>query len=90
MIQQELDKLLKDIKNDAELKKKVLATKDSSDPLMSFCNLCKKKGYNITIGEMIALGQNMNDQKMRSVNGGGAWEIEGWDDSFEDFLAQVQ
>ena len=39
---------------------------------------------------MIALGQNMNDQKMRSVNGGGAWEIEGWDDSFEDFLAQVQ
>ena len=51
MIQQELDKLLKDIKNDAELKKKVLATKDSSDPLMSFCNLCKKKDIISLLGK---------------------------------------
>lgn len=90
MIQNEINKLLKDVKKDKFLKQQLLATKNAPDPLAEFCNLCQDKGYCITIGEIIALGQDMNDEKMRSVNGGGAWEIDGWSDSFEDLLAQIQ
>lgn len=90
MIAQEMEKLLKKAKEDKELKNLLLATQNESDPMQAFCEKCQQLGYNITVGEIIELGQNMNDAKMRSVNGGGAWEIDGWDDAFEDFMMQLR
>lgn len=90
MVAKELEKLLKNARKDENLKDKLLATEKSADPMGEFCKICQKYGYSITVGEIIELGQNLNDSKMRSVNGGGAWEIEGWDDAFEDFMAQLR
>ena len=90
MVAKELEKLLKNAKKDKELKEKLLATEKESDPMGAFCKICQQLGYDITVGKIIELGQNMNDAKMRSVNGGGAWEIEGWDDAFEDFMMQLK
>lgn len=90
MIAQEMERLLKDARKNADLKGKLLSTETTEDPMGEFCKICQENGYNITVGEIIELGQNLNDAKMRSVNGGGAWEIEGWDDAFEDFMAQLK
>ena len=90
MTAQEMERLLQSAKKNKELKELLLATQNETDPMTAFCRECQKLGYNITPGGIMELGQNMNDAKMRSVNGGGAWEIEGWDDAFEDFMAQLR
>lgn len=90
MIAQEMERLLKNAKENKELKEILLATQKEADPMTAFCEKCQQLGYNITVGGIIELGQNMNDAKMRSVNGGGAWEIDGWDDAFEDFMMQLR
>lgn len=90
MIEQELDRLLKDAKQNDELKRKLIATKSTDNPVADFCTLCQKLGYNITIGELLASGQNSNDAKLRSVNGGGVDGIDGWDDSYEQFFLTLE
>lgn len=86
MIEIELDRLLRSAKSDPELKEELLATRESENPVEDFCTLCQSKGYNITIGELFAVGQNANDAKLRSVNGGGVNGIDGWDDAYEQFF----
>ena len=82
MIEQELERLLQDAKSDEILKAELLNTRKSDD----FCALARDKGYGINAGELMALGQNENDAKLRSVNGGGVDPIEGWDDAYEQFF----
>lgn len=38
----------------------------------------------------LAYGQEMNDSKMRSVNGGGVCSIDGWDDAYDMFFASLE
>ena len=76
MIQHELDRLLKEAKGNKELKEKLIAT--------------KSLGYDIKIGELFACGQDMNDSKLRSVNGGGVNGIDGWDDTYEQFFLTLE
>lgn len=86
MIELELDRLLKATKSDNQLKTELLATRQSGNPVEDFCLLCQQKGYDITIGELFAVGQDANDAKLRSVNGGGVNGIDGWDDAYEQFF----
>lgn len=86
MIELELDRLLKAAKSDSTLKSELLAARQSENPVEDFCSLCQKKGYDITIGELFAVGQDANDAKLRSVNGGGVNGIDGWDDAYEHFF----
>ncbi len=90
MIQQELDRLLSNAQKDADLKAKLIATKSAKDPVSQFCSLCQSLGYNVTIGELFACGQDMNDSKLRSVNGGGVNGIDGWDDTYEQFFLTLE
>lgn len=90
MIQQELDRLLSNAQKDADLKAKLIATKSTEDPVSQFCSLCQSLGYNVTIGELFACGQDMNDSKLRSVNGGGVNGIDGWDDTYEQFFLTLE
>ena len=89
-IEQELDRLLKDAKANQELKSQLIATKHSDNPVEDFCNLCQKYGYDIKIGELFAVGQDANDAKLRSVNGGGVNAIDGWDDAYEQFFLTLE
>lgn len=86
MTEQELERLLNDAKNDRSLKDKLLKTRDSKNPVEDFCSLCQELGYDIKIGELMAIGQDSNDAKLRSVNGGGVNPIDGWDDAYEQFF----
>ncbi len=86
MTEQELERLLKDAKKDQSLKDKLLKTRDSKNPVEDFCSLCQAMGYDIKPGELMAIGQNSSDEKLRSVNGGGVNPIDGWDDAYEQFF----
>lgn len=86
MTEQELERLLNDAKKDRSLKDKLLKTRDSKNPVEDFCSLCQATGYDIKIGELMAIGQNSSDEKLRSVNGGGVNPIDGWDDAYEQFF----
>lgn len=88
--QSELNRLLYDARHNTELKDKLLATRNAKDPMNEFCKVSQDLGYNITIGGLFALGQDMNDSKLRSVNGGGVDGIDGWDDAYETFFYSLK
>lgn len=90
MIEQELERLLHDAKHNSKLKQLLLRTKSTENPVEDFCALCQQNGYNITIGELFAVGQTANDAKLRSVNGGGVNGIDGWDDAYEQFFLTLK
>lgn len=90
MVELELERLLRDAKQNKNLKSELLQTKATENPVENFCELCRSKGYNINIGELFAVGQNSNDAKLRSVNGGGVNGIDGWDDAYEQFFLTLE
>ena len=90
MTEQELQRLFADAKHNPDLKQGLIDTKSADDPLNAFCEFCREKGYDITIGGLLAAGQNANDAKLRSVNGGGVNAIDGWDDEYEQFFAELE
>jgi hypothetical protein len=89
MLQQELDRLLRDAKADPALKTALLATRGDREPVECFCAFCRSHGYQITAGELFTVGLEENDAKLRSVNGGGVNAIDGWDDAYEQFFTQL-
>ncbi len=90
MIEHELRRLLTDIKHNEELKTALLDAGRADDPMKRFCAVCLKNGYEIYLGELFAYGQDMNDSKLRSTNGGGSFEIDGWSDAFENLLSEIE
>ena len=89
MIQQELDRLLYDARKNTELTSRLIGTKKADDPVDEFCRLCQSLGYDVQIGELFACGQDMNDSKLRSVNGGGVEAPDNWDDFYEMFFDEI-
>lgn len=89
MIEHEMQRLLYKAKNDNEVKQALIATKSDPDPLKAFCETAQRLGYDITAGELFAHGLTMNDEKLRATNGGGSFEIEGWNDLYENFMEEL-
>lgn len=77
-------------KKDNDFKEALINTEGAEDPINSFCSICCKMEISITPGEIFAIGQEMNAEKLRSVNGGGVNSIDGWDDAYENFLCSLK
>ena len=90
MIEYELEKLLNLAKSDLKIKSELLKTKSTQNPVEDFCKLAQELGFDVTMGELMAVGQNSNDAKLRSVNGGGVDGIDGWDDAYEQFFLTLE
>jgi len=89
-VEEKLQRLLEDASKDENLRNRLLETRNSEDPMKCFCDTCISLGYEIYLGELFAYGQEMNDSKMRSVNGGGVCSIDGWDDAYDMFFASLE
>lgn len=90
MIEKELTRLIDDAKKTPLLRAELLAAAQSAEPVLNFCKLCRERGYEIYPGELIDYGQDMNDSKLRATNGGGSFEIEGWNDAFEGIICELK
>lgn len=89
MLLETLERLLTDAKNDSSLKQKLIDTQKDDNPVFEFCRVATSLGYDISLGELIAVGENSSDEKLRSVNGGGTFSIDGWDDTYEQFFSEL-
>lgn len=85
-----LEQLKADAQNNIQLRTSLINASKQNDPMKTFCDVCLQKGYEIYLGELFAYGLDMNDRKLRSVNGGGVNAIEGWDDTFSLIIAELE
>lgn len=85
----ELEQLKQYLKTDPEMKARFIASRDDADPVASFCALAKECGFDLSPGELFAIGEEYTSNLLKSVNGGATYPFEGWDDWYEDFFASL-
>lgn len=86
----ELIRLTTEAKNNIDLRNQLLSSVNTPDPMKTFCQICINNGFEIYLGELFAYGEDMNDSKLRSVNGGGVNAIEGWNDAFAQIIKELE
>ncbi len=84
-----LAKLLEAAREEETLRKKLLDSRNAEDPLSTFCACATEAGFPITVGELVAIGEEYSSNLHKSVNGGAEYPMEGWDDAYEMFLAAL-
>lgn len=87
-----LDELQHKAKQDPEIKKTLLKTKQDPHPVAAFCTECQKMGYPIYEMDLIGAGEVFYASMRRSTNGGGENSpmLEGEDDFYELFFAALE
>lgn len=88
----QLDELQKKAYKDEKLKKELLETRLSENPLEAFCRKCRELGYEIYEMDLITAGEEFYATMRRSTNGGGenSPKLEGEDDFYELFFASLE
>lgn len=88
----QLDELQKKAYKDEKLKKELLETRLSENPLEAFCRKCRELGYEIYEMDLVLAGEIFYAEMKRSTNGGGENSpmLEGEDDFYELFFAGLQ
>lgn len=85
-LQQLLDAALQDEK----LCLALLASRRQPDPMAAFCTIATEAGFPIDVGELFRVGQEYNDEMLRSTNGGNPHPMDGWDDAYENFMVSLE
>lgn len=91
-IADKLNELQRKALKDHLLRKELLATEYSKEPLDDFCKICREQGYEIYPMDVIIAGEESYAAMKRSTNGGGenAPMLDGEDDFYELFLATLK
>ena len=66
-----LDELQTRALHEEDIREKLLATRDDSDPLGAFCRACRELGYEIYEMELVCAGEEFHAAMKRSTNGAG-------------------
>ena len=85
-----LEQLTALAKGNETLRKQLLATKDSSDPLFDFCRLAQAAGVDLSAGELFAIGEEYCDNQCKSTNGGNPSPYDSFNDAYENFLESIR
>ena len=87
-----LDELQTRALHEEDIREKLLATRDDSDPLGAFCRACRELGYEIYEMELVSAGEEFYAKIKRSTNGGGENSplLDGQDDAYELFFAALE
>lgn len=89
MIRDKIKRITDEARGDEDFRGRLLGTRGAADPVTAFCEVCRERGIDLTAGELFAYGMDMNDSKLRATNGGGSFEIDGWDDVRENILDEL-
>ena len=68
---EKLEKLLAIAQSDRELKKRLLATRESDNPIADFCKIATDMGLALSVMDIINQGEEFYAEIKRSTNGGG-------------------
>ena len=71
MITEMLDKLLDMATQDKTLKDRLLATRESVNPIAEFCKIATEVGLPMTVMDIVNQGEEFYAEIKRSTNGGG-------------------
>ena len=71
MITEMLDRLLDMAKHDADLKERLLNTRQSDNPVADFCKIATEVGLPMTVMDIVNQGEEFYAEIKRSTNGGG-------------------
>ena len=85
-----LSRLLDAARENNTLRRALLASEQAADPMTDFCATATAAGFPVTVGELFAMGQEYTDNLLKSVNGGAEYPMEGWEDTYELFLAALR
>ena len=91
MIADILDRIRNKALKDAEFRGRLLATQNHTDPISSFCRICREQGYELYEMELIAFGEESYAAMKRSTNGGGENSpmMDGQDDYYELLMLEL-
>ena len=86
---QKLEALKEKAKNDEKLKKALLETRNSEDPMASFCQIARDNGVELYLGELFSVGLEYMDNAMKSTNRGNPTFYDDFGDMYENFLLGI-
>lgn len=92
MITEMLDKLLDMAKEDKELKKILLSTRDSENPVADFCKIATDRGLSMTVMDIVNQGEEFYAEIKRSTNGGGenSPDLDYQNDEYSIFMMRLK
>ena len=87
----ELAQLTQRARNDENLRRELIETRNAPDKVKAFCDMCAELGYrHITVYELLTAGEAFCAAMLRSVNGGGVEAPDNWDDFYEMFFDEIE
>ncbi|MCI8496740.1 MAG: hypothetical protein HFE85_00640 [Clostridiales bacterium] len=85
-----LRRLMALARSDSEVKKRLLLTRQSDEPMDSFCQVACELGCAVTVGELLAAGEEYSCNQLKSTNGGGVNPYQMFDDPYEQFFVELE
>ena len=85
-----LEQLTALCKTNPLLKKSLIETVKTSDPLYNFCTIAQKNGVDLSLGELFALGEEYCDNQCKSTNGGNPSPYYSFNDTYENFIESLK
>ena len=91
-ITEKLDLLLERAKVDSELKRRLLDTRKSDNPLDDFCKIAIENGFAMSVMDMINQGEEFYAEIKRSTNGGGenSPDLDYQNDEYSIFMMRLE
>ena len=86
---EKLSKILEEARHSESIKEKFLATRTEKDPMEAFCKVATSMGYDMTVGELLEMGEEYSDNLLKSCNGGAVYPMDEWSDWYDDFFASL-
>lgn len=79
-------------KNDADVRERLLATRDADNAEERFCAIARELGYPLSIVELAFAGEADYATMRRATNGGGENSpvLEGEDDYYDLFMSELE
>ena len=76
---------------DDAFRQALLRTREADDPLCALCDFANANGYPLSLGDVIAGGEEFACNQMKSTNGGNPmpYDCFGFDDAYEMFFISI-
>ncbi len=87
---EKLTKLAGLAKENPKLRKALIASETAEDNYDAFCKAAQSFGFDITVGELIAISEEFLSNLLKSCNGGATYPIEEMGDVYESFIMSLK